>query len=132
MAVADGGDIRIATEPMGSAPSTTSPQQGDMATIDEETVQQMETLLASMPQKMEQSKLRKSRVGTVIAQSADAVGPILSIKITVEGCSVTAVVDARAQSTIMSQETLHRVAKCRREARRGEVELIQPSAKLYG
>ena len=129
VAVADRGDTPITT---GSLPSTTDPKQGDGATVDEETVQQMETLLASMRLKMEQSKLRKSRVGTVIAQSADAVGPILSVEITVEGCPVTAVVDTGAQSTIISRETLHRVAQCRREAGRGELELVQPSAKLYG
>ena len=129
VAVADRGDTPITT---GSLPNTTDPKQGDGATVDEETVQQMETLLASMRLKMEQSNLRKSRVGTVIAQSADAVGPILSVKITVEGCPVTAVVDTGAQSTIMSRETLHRVAQCRREAGHGELELIQPSAKLYG
>ena len=67
----------------------------------------MKTLLPSMKLKMKPSKVHKSRVRIVIAQSADAVGPILYVDITVVGCPVTAVVNTGAQSTIMSRETLH-------------------------
>ena len=67
---------------------------------------------------VEQSKLQKSSVGTVVAQSANAVGPVLYLEVQIEGCPVTAVVDTGAQSTILSRETLHRVVKCMREAGR--------------
>ena len=73
-------------------------------TVDEEeTIQQMEQLLSNMQLKMEQSKLQKSRVSTVVAQSADAVGPVLSIEVKIEGCPVEAMVDTGAQSTILSR-----------------------------
>ena len=78
----------------------------------------MERLLATMRLQVEQSKLQKSSVGTVVAQSANAVGPVLYLEVQIEGCPVTAVVDTGAQSTILSRETLHRVAKCMREAGR--------------
>lgn len=77
----------------------------------EESVQQMEKLLSTMQLQVEQSKLRKSGVRTVVAQSAKAVGPVLFLEIQIEGCPVKAVVDTRAQSTILSRETLHRVPK---------------------
>ena len=80
--------------------------------IDEESEQQMEKLLATMRLQVEQSKLHKSSIGTVVAQSANAVGPVLFLEVQIEGCPVKAVVDTGVQSTILSRETLHRVAKC--------------------
>ena len=57
----------------------------------------MEWLLATMQLQVQQSKLQKSSVGTVVAQSANTVGPVLYLEIQIEGCPVKAVVDTGAQ-----------------------------------
>ena len=92
----------------------------------------MEWLLATMQLQVQQSKLQKSSVGAVVAQSANTVGPVLYLEIQIEGCPVNAVVDTGAQSTILSRDTLHRVAKYMWEAGCDVPSLVQPSAKLYG
>ena len=78
--------------------------------------------------KMEQSKLQISRVGTVVAQSADTVGPVLSIEVE---CPVKAVVNTRAQSTTHGQ-ALDSIVNYMRDSGRREPDLVLPSARLYG
>ena len=77
---------------------------------------------------MERSKLQRSTVGTV----ADAVGPVMLLDIQIEGCPVKAVVDTGAQSTIISRDLVHQIAKVMREAGNKQPTLVRPSAKLYG
>ena len=81
---------------------------------------------------VEQLKLQKSKVGTVVADSVDAVGPVVFLEVQIEGYPVKAVVDTGAQSTIISRDLLHRIAKYMRDAGREDPTLVHPSAKLYG
>ena len=120
------GVSALAGEPKGGNPSSE-----DM-TPSEQSIQQLEQVLASMKLNMEQDKLRKANVGTVISRAAKAVGPVLYLNLKMEGYPIKAVVDSGAQSTIISRSLLHQVADNMRKAGRQVPELVLPSAKLFG
>ena len=71
-------------------------------------MRQLEQLLATMRLNMEKSKLQKANVGTVVADQVASVGPVIYLDVEVE---VRAVVDTGAQSTIISRDQLHQIAK---------------------
>jgi hypothetical protein len=81
---------------------------------------------------MEQTKLKKSNVGTVVSQSAETVGPVLYLNLKMEGHPVKAVVDSGAQSTIISRNILHQVADNMQKNGRTGPALVLPSTKLFG
>ena len=56
-----------------STPST--PEVSGGMSVEEQSVQQLEQLLATMRLNLEQSELKTSKVGTVVADSVEAVGP---------------------------------------------------------
>lgn len=74
-------------------------------------MQQLEQLLATMRLGVEQSKLKTSKVGTVMADSVKAVGPVVSVEVRIEGCPLQAIVDTGAQSTILSRALLHQIGR---------------------
>ena len=100
--------------------------------IPEQSIQQLEQVLASMKLNMEQTKLKKSNVGMVISPSAGTVGPVLYLNIKMEGHPVKAVVDSGAQCTIISRDLLHQVAANMKKNGRTDPDLVLPSAKLCG
>ena len=114
------------------AASNLIPEDSQNVNTQEQSVQQLEQLLATMRLNLEQSKLNTLRVGTVFADSVEAVGPVVSVEVQIEGCPVQAVVDTGAQSTILSRALLHRIAKSMQDSGRDGPELVRPSAKLYG
>ena len=64
---------------------------GDMpedCTPEEESVRQLEQLLATMQLNMEKSKLQKANVGTVVAEQVSSVGPMIYLDVEVEGYPV--------------------------------------------
>lgn len=92
----------------------------------------LEQLLATMHVNLEKSKLQETRVETVVADAIKAVGPVLFFDVEIEGYPVRAMVDTGAQSTIVSREQLHWIARAMRQAGREGPNLVTPSMKLYG
>lgn len=118
-----------------SGQDTISPSPGaelGNPTPEEESVHQLEKVLATMRLNLEKSKLQKSNVETVVADQVSSVGPVIYLEVELEGCPVKAVVDTGAQSTIISRDQLHRIAKTMKESGRDAPTLEAPSAKLYG
>ena len=108
---------------------TPQPKEAKDCTQDEQLLQQLEKLLATMRLKVERSKLS---VGTVVADTVDAVGPVMFLDVEIEGCPVRAVVDTGSQSTIVSRDQLHQIARAMRQLKCEGPTLVTPSAKLYG
>ena len=100
-------------------------------TPEEELVHQLEQLLATMQLNMEKTKLQKANVEMVVADQVSSVGPVIYLDVEVEGYPVRAVVDTRAQSTIISRDQLHQIAKSMQKSGHGLLKLVTPSAKLY-
>ena len=96
--------------------------------IPEQSIQQV---LASIKLNMEQTKLKKSNVGTVVSQSAETVGPVLYLNLKMEEHPVKAVMDSGAQSTIILHNILHQVADNMQKNECTGPELVLPSAKLF-
>ena len=107
------------------------PPPKDMS-IPEQSIQQLEQVLASMKLNMEQAKLKKSNVGTAISPSAGTVGPVLYLDIKMEEHPVKTVVDSGAQSTIISCDLLHQVAANMKKNGCIDPDLVLPSPKLFG
>ena len=119
-------------EEAGNVPVSNVLEPTQSSDVEERSLQQLEQWLATMRLNVEQSKLQKSKVGTVVADSVDAVGPVVLLDVQIEGYPVKAVVDTGAQSTIISRDLLQRIAKYMRDAGREDPTLMHPSAKLYG
>ena len=101
-------------EEAGNVPVSNVPEPTQSSDVEERSLQQQEQWLATMRLNVEQSKLQKSKVGTVVADSVDAVGPVVFLDVQIEGYPVKAVVDTGAQSTIILRDLLHRIAtRCR-------------------
>lgn len=69
---------------------------------------------------------------TVTARDAEAVGLVVYVEIQIEGLPVKAVVDSGAQSSIMSRDLLHKVARHMQSHGCSIPKLAQPSVKLFG
>ena len=137
---------KIGTESPGKS---TRSKISTLATSDvrEMSIQQLEEVLASKRLAAEQNIL-SSKVETVtgVASSSnqvtnsdtstdelkDAIGPVLYLDITVEGHPVKALVDTGAQSTILSQNTLHEIARHMKSRALGLPQLEKPCEQLYG
>ena len=102
--------------------------------VDELSIQQLEQLLAKKRLKAEQTQLCKgvSKIETIASDAANAVGPIIYLDVIIEGHPVKAVVDSGTQSTILSRDLLHQIARHMQSQGRSVPKLAQPSAKLYG
>ena len=102
--------------------------------VDELSIQQLEQLLAKKRLKAEQTQLCKgvSKIETIASDAANAVGPIVYLDVIIEGHPVKAVVDSGAQSTILSPDLLHQIARHMQSQGRSVPKLAQPSVKLYG
>ena len=122
----------LSTQCGGQGNKSLTGEMPENCTPEEESVRQLEQLLATMRLNMEKSKLQKANVGTVVADQVSSVGPVIYLDVEVEGYPVRAVVDTGAQSTIISRDQLHQIAKSMQKSGRGLPTLVTPSAKLYG
>ena len=111
---------------------TPQPKEVKDCTQDEQSLQQLQQLLATMRVNVERSKLEQSSVGTVVADTVDAVGPVVFLDVEIEGCPVRAVVDTGSQSTTVLRDQLHQIARAMRQSEHKGPTLVTPSAKLYG
>ena len=96
----------------GKPSSTTSITP--VSTLEQMTDEQLEDILSKRKLEREQELLKEvAQVDVVRAEegSSGAVGPILSLKIKIEGVDVDAMVDTGSQSTVISRSMLHRIGK---------------------
>ena len=99
------------------------------------TEDQLEKLLAEKRLDREQKELDKeSEVNAVQASDvrAGAIGSLLHVDISIEGVSVSAMVDTGAQSTIISRSTLHAVNRHLKQQGQELPPLVLPTVRLYG
>ena len=125
------GDRDLSTQRGGQKDKSLTGDMSENNTPEEESVCQLEQLLATMRLNMEKVKLQKSNVGTVVADQVSSVGPVICLDVEVEGYLVQAVVDTGAQSTIISRDQLHQIAKSMQKSGCGPPMLVTPNAKLY-
>ena len=98
------------------------------------TEEQLEQMLADRRLRREQSLLDSSVTSTVCAGegTVPAVGPVLSLEVTIEGLPVRAMVDTGAQSTLISRATLRAIGRHLHQHGRPLPTLEKPTVKLYG
>ena len=125
------GDGDLSTQRGGQKDKSLTGDMSENNTPEEESVCQLEQLLATMRLNMEKVKLQKSNVGTVVADQVSSVGPVICLDVEVEGYLVQAVVDTGAQLTIISRDQLHQIAKSMQKSGCGPPMLVTPNAKLY-
>ena len=70
-------------------------------------------------------------VSTEAETTCKAVGPSMFLDVSVEGVSLPALVDCGAQSTIISRELLHRVARQRLREEKEILKLEKPTVRLF-
>ena len=76
------------------------------------TDEQLEDILAKQRLEREQELLRDmAQVDVVHAKegSSGAVGPLLSLKVKIEGVEVDIMIDTGSQSTVISRSMLHKI-----------------------
>ena len=99
------------------------------------TDEQLEDILAKQRLEREQELLRDmAQVDVVHAKegSSGAVGPLLSLKVKIEGVEVDAMIDTDSQSTVISCSMLHKIGKHLRDQGKQCPILNRPRLQLYG
>ena len=99
------------------------------------TDEQLEDSLAKQKLDIKQLLLQQAaHVDTIQAKetSLGAVGPLLSLKVKIEGLEVDAMVDAGSQSTVTSRSMLHKIGKHLRLQGKDFPKLNRPHLHLYG
>ena len=102
------------------------------------SISELETLLAQRRLEAETTLMSESgeaQVGCVSTEAettCKAVGPSMFLDVSVEGVSLPALVDRGAQSTIISRELLHRIARQRLDEEKEILKLEKPTVRLFG
>ena len=103
--------------------------------LEQMTDEQLEDILAKRKLEREQELLKEAaHVDMVHAKegSSGAVGPLLSLKVKIEGVEVDAMVDTGSQSTVISRSMLHKIGKHLRMQGKNFPKLNRPHLHLYG
>ena len=102
------------------------------------SISELEALLAQHRLEAETTLMLESgeaQVGCVSTEAettCKAVGPSMFLDVSVEGVSLPALVDCGAQSTIISRELLHRIARKRLHEEKKILKLEKPIVRLFG
>ena len=102
------------------------------------SISELEALLAQRRLEAETTLMSESgeaQVGCVCTEAktiCKAVGPSMFLDVSVEGVSLPAMVDCGAQSTIISRELLHRIARKRLCDEKEILKLEKPTVRLFG
>ena len=124
-----------AEAPGRGKPSSTTSMITPVSTLEQMTDEQLEDILSKRKLEREQELLKEvAQVDVVRAEegSSGAVGPILSLKIKIEGVDVDAMVDTGSQSTVISRSMLHRIGKHLRSQGKEFPTLNRPHLQLFG
>ena len=93
------------------------------------STEELEELLARRRAKEEQHSLDVGRIGVV---TSGMTGPVMQVKVAIEGFSVESVVDTGAQCTVISRSLLRQIAQHMHSQAWSIPQMRPPSLKLYG
>ena len=96
------------------------------------STEELEELLARRQAEEEQHSLGVGRIGVVTSEVSDVKGPVMQVRVSIEGFPVEAVVDTGAQCTVISRSLLRQIAQHMHSQGRSIPQLRPPSMKLYG
>ena len=115
--------------------SSTTPMITPVLSLEQMTDEQLEDILAKRKLEREQELLQAAVQVDVVHDKeslSGAVGPVMSLKVKIEGVEVDAMVDTGSQSTVISCSMLHKIRWHLKSQGKIFPKLSRPHLQLYG